>query len=41
LGYTPLQIAQILNVNRRTVTNVRNACQGGLESALVDEEYVG
>lgn len=35
LGYVSSQIAQILNVGPRTVTNVGNAdLEGGLESAL-------
>jgi transposase len=42
LGYTSIQIAQILNVDRKTVTNVGDAyLEGGLESALFDEERSG
>jgi hypothetical protein len=37
LGYTSVQIAQILNVDRKTMTNVGNAyLEGGLESAPFD-----
>jgi transposase len=42
LGYTSSAIAQILNVDPRTVTNVGNAyLEGGLDSALYDEERSG
>jgi transposase len=42
LGYVSSQIAQILNVDPKTVTNVGNAyLEGGLESALYDEERAG
>jgi len=42
LGYTSAEIAQILNVDPKTVTNVGNAyLEGGLESALYDEERSG
>ena len=43
LGYVSSQIAQILNVDPKTVTNVRNAyLEGrGLESTLYDEERAG
>ena len=42
LGYVSSQIAQILNVDPKTVTNVGNAyLEGGLQSALFDEERAG
>lgn len=42
LGYASSQIAQILNVDPKTVTNVGNAyLDGGLDSALYDEERAG
>ena len=42
LGYVSSEIAQILNVDPKTVTNVGNAyLEGGLESALYDEERAG
>jgi hypothetical protein len=42
LGYVSSQIAQILNVDPKTVTNVGNAyLEGGLESGLYDEERAG
>lgn len=42
LGYASAQIAQILNVDPKTVTNVGNAyLEGGLDSALYDEERSG
>lgn len=42
LGYVSSDIAQILNVDPKTVTNVGNAfLEGGLESALHDEERSG
>lgn len=42
LGYASSQIAQILNVDPKTVTNVGNAyLEGGLDSALYDEERSG
>lgn len=42
LGYGPVSIAKILNVDRRTVTNVANAyIEEGLESALYDDERSG
>jgi transposase len=42
LGYVSSDIALILNVDPKTVTNVGNAyLEGGLESALFDEERSG
>jgi transposase len=42
LGYGSTEIADILNVDRRTVTNVGNAyIEGGLDAALYDEERSG
>ncbi len=42
LGYASSQIAQILNVDPKTVTNVGNAyLEGGLDSALYDEARCG
>jgi len=42
LGYPSSEIAQILNVDPKTVTNVGNAyLEGGLDSALYDEERSG
>ena len=42
LGLVSSQIGQILNVDPKTVTNVGNAyLEGGLESALYDEERAG
>jgi transposase len=42
LGYGSTEIADILNVDRKTVTNVANAyLDGGLDSALYDEERSG
>jgi transposase len=42
LGYASSAIAQILNVDPKTVTNVGNAyLEGGLDSALYDEERSG
>lgn len=42
LGYGSTAIAEILNVDRRTVTNVANAYfAGGLESGLYDDERSG
>lgn len=42
LGYVSSQIAQILNVDPKTVTNVGNAyLEDGLESALYDEKRAG
>lgn len=42
LGYASEQIAQILNVDPKTVTNVGNAyLEAGLDSALYDGELCG
>lgn len=42
LGYVSSDIAMILNVDPKTVTNVGNAyLEGGLDSALYDEERCG
>jgi len=42
LKYSSAEIASILNVDRRTVTNIANAyIEGGLDSALYDEERAG
>ena len=42
LGYGSVAIAEILNVDRRTVTNVANVYfEGGLKSALYDDERSG
>lgn len=42
LGYVSGDIAKILNVDPKTVTNVGNAyLEGGLDSALYDEERSG
>ena len=42
LGYASAQIAQILNVDPKTVTNVGNAyLEAGLDSALYDDERSG
>lgn len=42
LGYASSAIAQILNIDPKTVTNVGNAyLEGGLDSALYDEERSG
>jgi transposase len=42
LGYASSQIAQILNVDPKTVTNIGNAyLDGGLDSALYEEERSG
>ena len=42
LGYPSGEIAQILNVDPKTVTNVGHAYEsGGLDTALFDEERAG
>lgn len=42
LGYGPVEISTILNVDRRTVTNVASAyISSGLDSALYDDERSG
>jgi transposase len=42
LGYGSTEIAEILNVDRRTVSNIANAyLDGGLDTALFDDERSG
>jgi transposase len=42
LGYGSTEIAEILNVDRRTVSNIANAyLDGGLDAALFDDERSG